>query len=108
MTDKQQQAIDNLRSGNVNLAHLIKDATEQAVRKAAELIKCADNAKDLKDSIAVIESSAKIVGLSPKESQTNIQINAINGFEFIEIDAEEVKQIRYDEEFEDAEVEEAN
>jgi hypothetical protein len=93
MTDEQQTAIDNLRSGNVKLSTLIKDATYTAVERAVEFINNAEDSKSLKQSIDVIESAAKIVGLSPKEAQTNIQINAINGFEFIEMSTEDIKQI---------------
>jgi len=99
MTDEQQKAIDNLRSGNVQLADIIKDATYAAVEKASEFINTASDSKSLKESINVIESAAKIVGLSPKESQTNIQINAINGFEFIEMTTDDIKQITATEEF---------
>jgi len=99
MTDENEKAIEELRSGNTKLASLIKDATMSAVKKASEMIACADNSKSLKDSISVIESAAKIVGLSPKEAQTNIQINAINGFEFIEMDVDEIRQLQHNEEF---------
>ena len=94
VNESQEKAIESLRSGNTKLAGIIKDATMNAVVKATELIGESDNARDLKNCIDVIESATKIVGLSPKEAQTNIQINAINGFEFVEIDAEDIKQLQ--------------
>ena len=106
MTEEQQNAIDTLRSGNGVLANLVKDAVNLAVRKSAMLINDADNPTDLLSSIKVLETSAKIVGLTPKESQTNIQINAINGFEYIEIDANAILQLTHNEDFEDYEYEE--
>ena len=103
MTEEQQNAIDTLRSGNGTLAILVRDAVNLAVRKSAELINEADNATDLLSSIKALETSAKIVGLTPKESQTNIQINAINGFEFIEIDSESILQLTHNDDYEDYE-----
>lgn len=105
MTDEQQKAIDELRSGNLKLATLVRDGVNEAVRKSIDLIGSAENANDLLNSIRALETSTKIVGLSPKESQTNIQINAINGFEFIEIDAVDIAQITRKDEFEEAELE---
>lgn len=107
MTDEQQKAIDVLRSDNHKLASLVKDAVNHAVVKSSEMILSADSAKDLKSAIDSLETAAKIVGLSPKESQTTIQINAINGFDFIEMDEAEVFQLELQESFEEAEYDEA-
>jgi len=93
MTDEQQKAIDVLRSGNIELAELVKNATRMAVKKAVVMIGKATDPKELQISMSTIESATKVVGLSPKESQTNIQINAINGFEFIEYDGEELIEL---------------
>ena len=108
MTDEQQTAIDTLRSGNLSLAALVKNAVNDAVRKSAELIQVSDNPVDLLNSIKALETSAKIVGLSPKETQTNIQINAINGFDFIEFDDAEIRQITNNDEYEEAEYEDTD
>jgi hypothetical protein len=105
MTDEQQKAIDELRSGNLKLASLVRDGVNEAVRKSIDLIGSAENANDLLNSIRALETSTKIVGLSPKESQTNIQINAINGFEFVEIDAIDIAQITRKDEYEEAQIE---
>ena len=105
MTDEQQKAIDELRSGNLKLASLVRDGVNEAVRKSIDLIGSAENANDLLNSIRALETSTKIVGLSPKESQTNIQINAINGFEFVEIDAIDIAQITRRDEYEEAQIE---
>lgn len=104
MTDEQQKAIDNLRSNNYKLSDIIRDAVFKAAEKTRELIVASDNPKDLLDAIRVLETSAKMVGLSPKDSQVNVQINAISGFEFIELDLEEIKQISKQEEFEEAQL----
>jgi hypothetical protein len=106
MTDEQQTAIDTLRSGNLVLANLVKEAVKDAVHKSAKLITQADTAIDLLNAIKALETSTKIVGLSPKETQTNIQINAINGFSFIEIDSEDIKQLVAKEDFEEGEYDE--
>ena len=102
MNESQEKAIESLRSGNTKLAGIIKDATMNAVVKATELINESDNARDLKNCIDVIESATKIVGLSPKEAQTNIQINAISGFEFIEVDEDDIVQIQHSEVFDES------
>jgi len=103
MTEEQLNAIDTLRSKNVELAGIIGNATVVAASKTAELIGSMDDAKDVLDAMKVFETISKVHGLSPKETQANIQINAINGFEFIELDEEDIKQISLDEEFEEAE-----
>lgn len=100
MTDEQKNAIDNLRSGNYALSEIMKDAVNVAVQQTANLIHTLKDPDDLLTAVKVLETSSKIVGLSPKETQANIQINAINGFEFIELDTEEVRQIAYEEDFE--------
>ena len=51
MTDEQQKAIDELRSGNLKLASLVRDGVNEAVRKSIDLIGSAENANDLLNSI---------------------------------------------------------
>lgn len=103
MSDNEN-AIDNLRSGNFLLSNLVKEAVKDSVLKAAEFIRESEDPNDLLTAIKVMETATKMVGLSPKETQTNIQINAINGFDFIEIDVEEIKQLTHKEEFEEGEI----
>ena len=102
MTDeKQQTAIDVLRSSNNNIALSMKDAVESAVKRASEFIDGAEDITEVLNGIKVIESAGKIVGLTPKETQTNIQINAINGFDFIPIDEADIIQLQMEESFEE-------
>ena len=108
MTDEQQSAIDNLRSGNLELSNLVKDAVNKAVKKSAEMMDELEDPTELLTNVKVLSEASKIVGLSPKESQVNMQINAINGFDFIELDEEDIRQISCEEEFEEAEVEQNN
>ena len=105
MTEEQQSAIDNLRSGNFELSTSVRDAVQKAVSKSAQLISELDDVNELLTAVKVLEVSTKMVGLTPKETQTNIQINAINGFDFIEIGEADVIQLRLEESFEDAEIE---
>ena len=102
MTDeKQQTAIDVLRSSNNNIALSMKDAVESAVKRASEFIDGAEDITEVLNGIKVIESAGKIVGLTPKETQTNIQINAINGFDFIPIDEADIIQLQMEDSFEE-------
>lgn len=103
MTGEQKNAIDNLRSGNYELSTLMKNAVLTAVKRQTEMMSELDDPNDLLTAVKVIETSSKIVGLSPKETQANIQINAINGFEFIELGQDDIAQIEMQEEFEEAE-----
>ena len=104
MTEEQERAITNLRSGNLELSSLVKDAVLASITRASEMIPKTSSPRDLNDCIKVIETASKVVGLSPKESQTNIQINAINGFEFIEYTEDELPVLTQS--VEDAEYEE--
>ena len=101
MTDEQQTAIDTLRSSNNSIALSMKSAVESAVAKANDFINEAQDIGDVLNGIKVIESAGKIVGLTPKETQTNIQINAINGFDFIPIDEADIIQLQMEESFEE-------
>lgn len=101
MTDEQQTAIDVLRSSNHSIATTMKNAVDAAVKRASEFINDAEDISDVLNGIKVIESAGKIVGLTPKETQTNIQINAINGFEFIAVDEADLIQIQMEESFDE-------
>ena len=105
MDDKQQNALDNLRSGNHKLSSIARDAIYNAVVKASQFINDAEDSNDLLTNIKVLETATKMVGLTPKESNTHIQINAINGFEFIQINEADILQISSSEEYEEAEYE---
>lgn len=105
MTDEQQKAIDNLRSGNYNLSSTVRDFANVVAAKALDIAKDSEDIKELNEAAKTIETVTKMVGLSPKESQVNVQINAVNGFEFIPLDEEDIKQLSVNEDFEDAEYE---
>lgn len=104
MTEEQQNAIDNLRSGNFALSNIVKDFASTVAIKASEIARGSEDIKELSECAKTVETVAKMVGLSPKESQVNVQINAINGFEFIEMDDEDIVQLTHNEEFEEAEI----
>jgi hypothetical protein len=106
MNDIQEKAIDNLRSGNLKLSSVVKDFSIMAANKAYEIASRTDDIRELNEATKVIEGVSKMVGLSPKESQLNVQINAINGFDFIEIDAEDIRQLTFDEIYEEDEEDE--
>ena len=106
MNKEQENAIDNLRSDNFELSNLVKSAVNVSVKKSIDMLENIDDPNELLTIVKTIETATKIVGLSPKESQTNVQINAINGFDFVEIDKEEVIQLSVIEEFEEGEIDE--
>lgn len=95
------QAIDELRSGNMELATKIRTLVHRTIEKANEMVDEVETPLELQTLIRTAEIAAKTVGLAPTESVTNVQINAISGFEFIEIDVEEeTRQIKLQETFE--------
>jgi len=94
------QAIDELRSGNMELATKIRTLVHRTIEKANEMVDEVETPLELQTLIRTAEIAAKTVGLAPTESVTNVQINAISGFEFIEIDVEEeTRQIKLQETF---------
>jgi len=94
------QAIDELRSGNMELATKIRTLVHRTIEKANEMVDQVETPLELQTLIRTAEIAAKTVGLAPTESVTNVQINAISGFEFIEIDVEEeTRQIKLQETF---------
>ena len=104
-TNTQQSAIENLREGNFNLSNVVKNAVNLTVNKTTELIGTTDDINELLTAIKVIETSCKIVNLTPREAQVNVQINAISGFDYIELDEEDIIQITQEEVF-DGEIDE--
>ena len=100
MTDIEENAVDNLRSGNVKLAALTRDAIYKATEKASGFIDESEDSNDLLTSIKVLETATKMVGLTPKESSLNVQINHVTGFDFIEVDSDEIAQLQYDDSYE--------
>ena len=106
MTEEQQDAIDSLRSGNMSLAQLMKSTVELALEKNKTTLAEGDgDVNDILSAIRVVETAGKIVGLTPKETQTNISLNAVVGFDFIEVDEEDIRQITGQDEYEDADLE---
>ena len=92
------QAIDELRSGNMELATKIRTLVHRTIEKANEMVDEVETPLELQTLIRTAEIAAKTLGLAPTESVTNVQINAISGFEFIEIDVEEeTRQIKLQE-----------
>ena len=102
---ENEDAIENLRSKNLVLSSVVRDALMDATVKSRGLINEAESANDLLSAVKVLETAAKMVGITPKEVQANVQINAINGFSFVEIDADDIAQIETVEEYEEAEYE---
>jgi hypothetical protein len=100
MTGIEENAVDNLRSGNVKLATLTRDAIYKAAQKASQFIGESEDSNDLLTNIKVLETATKMVGLTPKESSLNVQINHVTGFDFIEVDSEEIAQLQYDDSYE--------
>jgi hypothetical protein len=102
MTDAQQTSLDALRSGNVELATITKNIMLKIAKKTGDMVEEAENVNDLLAASRVMETVTKTVGLSPKESNLNVSINAVNGFDFIEVDEEEIAQLTMTETFEEA------
>ena len=100
MIDIEQNAVDNLRSGNVKLATLTREAIYKAAQKASQFIGESEDSNDLLTNIKVLETATKMVGLTPKESSFNVQINHVTGFDFIEVDSDEIAQLQYDDSYE--------
>ena len=105
MTDEQQKAIDNLRSGNYNLSSTVRDFAKVVAEKALTKVQASDDIREINEAAKAVETVTKMVGLSPKENQVNVQINAVNGFEFIPLDEEDILQLTEEAEYEDVEVE---
>lgn len=105
MTDEQMSAVEHLRSGNMQLAEIKVNALKIAAEKSAAFIASATDTVELLNGVKVLETIGKMVGLTPKETTANIQINAVNGFDFIELDEDDFKQISMIEEYEEADIE---
>jgi len=105
MTETQEKAIDNLRSGNYNLSNTVKDFAEVVASKALSIAQVTDDIRELNEATKTMETVTKMVGLSPKESQMNVQINAVNGFDFIELDEDDMKQLEQVDDYEEADYE---
>ena len=102
MTEDQGTAIDNLRSGNYQLSELMKDTVHNALVKNKQLLEDAEDVDEVLSAIKVVETAGKITGLSPKETQTNISLNAVVGFDFIEVNADDLLQLSQEDDFEEA------
>ena len=91
-----EAAITLLRSNNMELGGLISDTLITSVRKARELSQEVKTPKELLDNMRVVELAARVAGMLPKESQTNVQVNNIIGFEFVEVTGDETCTIQKD------------
>ena len=91
-----EAAITLLRSNNMELGGLISDTLITSMRKARDLSKDVKTPKELLDNMRVVELAARVAGMIPKENQTNVQVNNIVGFEFIEINGDEIDTIQKD------------
>lgn len=84
--DINEEAIEILRSDNMEVAYKIGLVTSKAIDKALELVYSSEDVESLQGIVKVTEMVAKVRGMIPKEAQTNIQVNNIIGFEFVAID----------------------
>jgi len=105
MTEEQQKAIDNLRSGNYHLSSTVRDFAKVVAEKALVKVQDTNDIREINEAAKAVETVTKMVGLSPKENQVNVQINAVNGFEFIPLNEEDMLQLTEEAEYEDIEVE---
>jgi len=97
LEDNQQQAIELLRSGNMELASKLKTLVHKVIDKANSLVDETDNVQDLMTLMRTAEIASKSMGLAPTESVSNVQINAISGFIYVLDDDEPTKQVTIDE-----------
>jgi predicted nucleic-acid-binding protein len=88
--DAVREAIDLFREHNLTLADKLSELTNKTIDKALTLVDEVDNLNDIYTAVKIIETVAKTAGLAPKETQTNVQINAITGFEFVMLDSTDV------------------
>lgn len=80
-----EDALDVFSQGKVQLADKIVTLTNKAVKRAIELVDDADNIGDVKNAILIAETVARMHSLVPKETQVNVQVNAVVGFEFVPV-----------------------
>jgi len=85
-------AIDIFREDNQQLAVKLRTLVNKAVDKSITLVDEAETVYDLLTAIKVAEIAGKVTGIVPKETINNVQINAIAGFTFIEIDKDSIVQ----------------
>jgi hypothetical protein len=95
--DESKQAIDLLRSGNMELADKLKTLIHKVIDKANTLVDETENANELMTLMRTAEIAAKSMGLAPTESVSNVQINAISGFIYVLDDDEPTRQVTIDE-----------
>ena len=106
MEDINTGAIEELRSGNMELATKLRVLIHKTIDKASSMVDEVDTPAELNTIMKTAEIAMKSLGLAPTESITNVQINAISGFEFIEIEHDEpTRQISINEVYQDAIIE---
>ena len=92
--DQIEDAIDELRSDNMLFAKRLKRIAHASLNKTEALLQEAESINEVQTAVNISKTISEIFGLSRKEEITNIQLNAITGFEFVEIEpTEPIKQI---------------
>ena len=94
LVDVQEKSEIELRKDNVILATKLKDLIHKTVERSQEMVDNAKTQNDLYTAIKIAEVAGKITGIISEKSITNVQINQISGFTFVEVDAERIVQER--------------
>lgn len=94
LQDIQENSEKILRQDNELLATKLAKLIHKTIDKAGEMVEDADTPSDLYTAIKIAEVAGKITGIVTEKSVTNIQINQISGFTFVEVDKERIIQER--------------
>lgn len=86
------KAQEVLQEDSETLALSIKKGLVLAVEKANDMISSARSVDTVLTGMKVLDMAGKMTGIIAEKHQTNIQVNMIDGFEYIEIDDEVIKQ----------------
>ena len=94
----RKRAIDNLTSNNYELSNQILSIVNNVLTQTVIMSQEINDPKDSRDILATVKSCADLVGLVPSNPDTKIDFNfKVMGFDFIEVDVQQVKTLDYEE-----------
>ena len=89
---RNQQAMEILQDNNLNLATHIVTIVSNTLEQLAEMSKEINDTKDAAKILEAVKTATSIVGLlPPSEVKIDITNKAVAGFEFIEMNADDVE-----------------
>ena len=102
--ESNMNSIDILQSDNDIIADKSKKLLHKCLDKLIHMVDDADTPRDVQICIEGASTITKVVGLSPDKNISNITVNPIAGFLFVEADVEAIKQEKLEQEYIDASI----